>query len=283
MSSSNKAALHHLVRISDLLGGQRIDDLLEVYVTGVQRSLGANLVGVYLRGSLAMGDVLESSDIDLLVATERSVSEDEANTLFTFHAELAALNHPYATRIETAYIDRAALETYAPGLSHLTLGQGEELKWHEHGSSWVFERWTLREHGVTLLGPDPEHLIAPVTSGELCQATRTRLKDWVEWANTPDDSDWRLPDHHKAYVVETMCRALYTLRRGEMTTKPQAVRWALETLSEPWRSTVQRSQVWRQREWSRGLIEPEINEEARRFILWVARQSEEGNGVILSQ
>ena len=266
-----------------LFGGQRVDDLLEFYLTGVQRSLGTNLTGVYLRGSLAMGDVLVSSDIDLLVATERPLLEREVDALFAFHAELATLAHPYATRIETAYIDRAALRIYESGLHHLTLGQGEELKWSEHGRHWVLERWTLREHGVALLGPDIKHLIAPVPADDLRDAVRTRLNDWVEWANTPDDPDWRLPDHHKAYVVETMCRALYTLERGAMTTKPKAVQWALENLNEPWRSTVKRSQVWRQREWSKGLIESEVNEEARRFILWVARQSEEGSGVTLFQ
>ena len=256
-----------------LLGGQRIDDLLEHYLRGVQRSLETNLFGVYLRGSLAMGDVLESSDIDLFVATERPVSEDETHNLFTFHAELAALAHPYATRLETAYIDRAALKRYEPGQRHLTLGQGEELKWSLHDTNWILERWTLRKHGVTLLGPDAKHLIAPVSAGDLRDAVRVRLGAWVEWANTPNDPDWRLPEHHKAYVVETMCRALYTLKRGEMTTKPKAVWWALTTLSEPWRSTVERSQVWRQREWLEGLTEPEINE-VRRFILWVASESE---------
>ncbi len=224
-----------------------------------------------------MGDVQGSSDIDLLVATERPVSENEAKMLLAFHAELAALPHPYATRIETAYIDCAALERYTPGLSHLTLEQGkdERLKWHEHGASWIFERWTMRKYGVTLLGPDAKHLIAPISSTELKDATRTRLNDWLEWANTPDDPDWSLPDHHKAYVVETMCRALYTLKRGEMASKPQAVRWALESLGEPWRSTVERSQVWRQRDWSKGLIEPGINREVRKLILWVAQRSEE--------
>ena len=223
-----------------------------------------------------MGDVLESSDVDLLVATERPISGREAEALFAFHAEFAALPHPYATRIETAYIDRVALKRYTPGLSHLTLeqGKGEALKWHKHGASWVFERWILREHGVALLGPDAKDLIAPISSEALKDATRVRLNDWLEWANTPDDPDWSLPDHHKAYVVETMCRALYTLKRGEMASKPQAVQWALGSLNEPWRSTVVRSQVWRRREWSKGLHEPEINEEVRRFILWVRHQGE---------
>src|SRR5262249_37854212 len=74
---------------------------------------------------------------------------------------------------------------------------------------------------------------------------RCKMARWVEWINDPDDSDWLLPRGHKAYVVETMCRILYTLATGELSGKPQSVAWALETLPEPWRTTLERSQVWR--------------------------------------
>jgi len=103
----------------------------------------------------------------------------------------------------------------------------------------------VRECGVTLLGPNPKTLIDPISSRELLQAVRSRLSDWADWAQQPDDPDWLLPRSHKAYVVETMCRALYTLEHGELSSKSQAVEWAVEALPEPWRSTVERSQKWR--------------------------------------
>jgi hypothetical protein len=81
-----------------------------------------------------------------------------------------------------------------------------------------------------------------------------------------DDLDWRLPRSHKAYVVETMCRALYTLTCGTLTSKVQAVAWALETLPEPWLSTVKRSQTWR----SDTTVDPAINPQVQQFVLWVA-------------
>ena len=93
-----------------------------------------------------------------------------------------------------------------------------------------------------------------------------RLKDWADWAAHPDDPDWLLPRGHKAYVVETMCRALYTLEYGDLLSKPQAVAWALQTLPEPRRSTVERSQAWR----TDNTSDPDTVPEVRRFVEWAA-------------
>ncbi len=53
-----------------------VQDLLDFLVAGLRRSLGDNLCGVYLRGSLALGDfVPATSDVDVLAVTEQPVSE----------------------------------------------------------------------------------------------------------------------------------------------------------------------------------------------------------------
>jgi hypothetical protein len=241
--------------------------MLETLLTGVREVLGGNLVGVYLRGSLATGDFIpETSDLDLLVATEQPVNEAEFAALTALHAQLTASSNPYARRVEVAYLERAALKWFEPGLRHPTLGQGESLTWSEHYNNWILERWVVRQHGVALLGPEPNTLIEPISVAELQEAVRARLGDWADWAKQPDDPDWSLPRAHKAYVVETMCRALYTLACGQLPSKRRAVVWALETLPEPWRSTIERSQVWR----TDDTVDPSIVPEVRQFVLWVA-------------
>lgn len=246
-----------------------ITALLNALLAGVRERLGENLVGVYLRGSLASGDfIAETSDVDVLAVTERRVGDMEFAALAALHAELAAMPNPYADRLEMAYIDRAAVRRFAAGLRHPTLGQGEHgrLAWSEHHNNWILERRTVREQGVALFGPPPQSLIDPVSSDEICTAVRARLRDWVEWAETPDDPEWRAPRSHKTYVVETMCRALYTLARGELASKPRAVGWARDVLAEPWRATVERSQQWR----TDKTFDPAFNTEVREFILRVA-------------
>jgi aminoglycoside adenylyltransferase-like protein/nucleotidyltransferase-like protein len=248
-----------------------ITEMLEALVLGVQQCLAGNLVAVYLRGSLASGGfVPETSDVDVLIVTDHPVDAAEFDALAALHRQLSALDNPFAHRIEAAYVDRAAVRRFQAGLCHPTLGQGEALAWSEHHANWILERWTVREHGIVLLGPDPKTLIDAVSPAELHGAVRDRLVDWAEWARTPDDPDWLLPRSHKAYVVETMCRALYTLEHGSLTSKEQSVSWAIGALSEPWRSTVMRSRLWR----TDDTVDPDIVPQVRRFVLWVALRYE---------
>lgn len=248
-----------------------ITEILNALLSGIQLGLKYNLVGVYLRGSLATGDFIpETSDIDVLAVTENAVDDEEFALLASLHAQLAALPNAYAGRIEIAYIDRAALKRFQAGLRHPTLGQGETLVRSEHQQNWILERWTLRECGVTLVGPNPQSLVDSISPGEIRQAVRARLRDWAEWAQKLEDPEWLAPRRAAAaYVVETMCRALHTLACEELSSKRRAVAWALDALSEPWRATVKRSQEWR----TDNTSDPSIVPEVRRFILWAAARS----------
>jgi hypothetical protein len=256
---------------------RQVDDILSALLVGIQHVLEDNLVGVYLRGSLATGDFIpETSDMDVLAVTERPVDDAAFAALAALHKQLAALPNPYANRLEIAYIDRQALKRFESGLRHPTLGQGESLAWSEHHDNWLLERWVVRKHGVALQGPNPQTLIDPIASEDIIASVRGRLRDWVDWANQPDDPDWSLPRRHKAYVVETMCRALYTLACGELSSKAHAVRWAMATLPDPWRSTVERSRAWRTDDTVDLTIVPEVMQ----FVHWVAAEGEETmNGI----
>lgn len=246
-----------------------VTTFLAPVLDGIRETLAGNLAAVYVRGSLALGDFIPAtSDIDLFAVTEHPVSAAGFSALSALHQQLAASPHPFARRLEIAYVDRGAARRFEPGLRHPTLGQGETLQWSEHRMNWILERWTMREHGVALIGPDPPALFDPVSPAEIKAAVHDRLCDWVDWANQPDDPDWQLSRGHKAYVVETICRALHTLATGAIRSKPRGVAWALETLPEPWRSTVQRSQGWRTDETTDESLDPEIAPEVQAFVRW---------------
>ena len=253
-----------------------VSELLDALLAGAKRALGDNLLGFYLRGSLALGDFdPETSDIDTLVVTQRPVSDAQFDALAALHDRIAAGNNPYSDHFEVSYIDRASIKRFAPGeRRHPMMSSHNEPPFgrHEHGENWALERWTVREHGVALLGPDPKTLIDPISPEELLRAARARLPGWARWAAHPDNPEWLPRRSHQAYVVETMCRALHTLALGEVSTKPQAVAWALETLAEPWRSLVRRSQAWRADDADDASTVPEV----LRFVRWAASQAEAG-------
>jgi hypothetical protein len=166
-------------------------------------------------------------------------------------------------------VDRAAAWRYARGQRFPTVARGEALAWREHGANWVIERWAVRENGVTLQGPDPRDLIAPVTTEELRGAVRDRLRDWADFARAPDDPGWHAHLGQKTYYVETMCRALCTLATGAALTKPQAVAWALTSLPEPWRGLVERSRAWR----GDSTHDDNLNLEVQHLVAWTYEQT----------
>src|SRR5206468_9530234 len=104
----------------------------------------------------------------------------------------------------------------------------------------IFERCGLRESGIALLGPEPRSLIDPISAEELRDAARQRVREWATWAADPHDPEWLPPRSHQAYVVETMCRALYTLAFGQRSEERRAVEWAVSELPEPWRGLVEK-------------------------------------------
>lgn len=241
--------------------------ILDMLVAGTQEALRKNLVGVYLRGSIVMGDFdPTTSDIDFFTVTKDPVSDIEFAALNALHERLWTLGNRYGDQLEGPYIDRLAARRFQPGHKYPTIARGEPLLWREHGHNWLLERWTLREHGIALHGPEPETLIDPVSPEELQAAIRTRLSDWVNYANDPDDPGWRMHRGEMAYAVETMCRALCSLTTGELSSKRRAVKWALNTLPEPWRYTVERSQIWR----ADNTVDPDIVPEVKSFVLWAA-------------
>ncbi|HVP06046.1 MAG TPA: aminoglycoside adenylyltransferase domain-containing protein [Dehalococcoidia bacterium] len=210
--------------------------LLDALLAGIRDALGENIVGVYLRGSLALGDFdPASSDVDLLVVTERPLSDAEFAALARLHDRID--QHAFNRRYEVSYIDRRSIRRFRPGeRTHPAICTDDPpfaLTGHRH--NWVLERWTVREHGVTLMGPEPRTLIDPISPSEIRAAVREEL---AERDRHWHDGSWPRSEiaHRGAqtFEVHTVCRALHTLATGEVATKPQATAWARANLPAEW-------------------------------------------------
>ena len=198
------------------------------------------------------------------------MSDVEAEALIELHARLAALPNKYADRLEGAYIDRKSLKRFEPGQRFLTVECETPLRWKAHETSWLIERRGLRESGIALLGPDPRSLIDPISAEELRDAARQRVREWATWAADPHDPEWLPPGSHQAYVVETMCRALYTLALGELVSKRKASSWAGSTLPGAWRALVEKTVAMR----ADDTPDETTVESVLRFVQWVAAEGE---------
>jgi Domain of unknown function (DUF4111)/Nucleotidyltransferase domain len=217
----------------------------------VGEALGEELVGVYLSGSLALGDFdRASSDIDVLVATAGPLGEAALERLRRLHAELQAAG-PWTAKLECVYLPLAALRRYDPAdrRRYPIAPSDRGFRLGRQGPTWVLDRQVAREHGLVVLGPDPRSLIDPVAPDELRATARAHLQDF--WAaQLPGDSRtagpaWLRPRNYQAFAILSLCRALYTLQHGEVASKPAAAAWASRRLGPPWPSLVATALAWR--------------------------------------
>jgi hypothetical protein len=221
----------------------RLNELLQ-QVTFI---LGQQLVGFYIDGSLALGDFDPvHSDIDFLVATRDTLPETVVHELAAMHWSLTCSDRPFAADLEGSYIPLDALRRYDPANAihpNLERGLDERLRLKFHHSDWIIHRYIVREHGIALFGPAPDTLLDPLAPADLRAATAGVMRSW--WS-TPEAAEAIRRGHsgYLAYVVQTMCRALYTWEHGDLISKPAACRWAASALEAEWQPLIRQAAQW---------------------------------------
>lgn len=206
-----------------------ITHLLDELQTGIASVLGDDFVGLYLFGSLVYGDFTEGvSDIDLLAVSRHIVTESEINQLRGMHRQIVDRHPAWEDRIEVAYQSLYGLQSFQTERSPMgIISPGEPLHLIDAGDDWLINWYFVLDHGVTLAGPPPDMIIAPVPHALFVESARDQARrDWAQ--RIRDVKDQR----GESYAVLTVCRALYTHRTGELVSKQQAARWVQETFPE---------------------------------------------------
>ncbi len=229
---------------SQPIADPEVNAVIAQLCSAVQEALGDQFVGMYLYGSLALGDFdPHKSDIDFLVATAAALTEAQLAGLQAMHLRLFAGTSKWAKELEGSYIPLPALRRYDPAVTrhpHIDRGSGS-LQIEQHDTDWVVQRYSLREYGLTLAGPDIKSLIDPISPDELRQGV-LGLMWW--WQLQLDDPSRVAESAYQAYTVLSMCRILYTMRHGAILSKPAAARWALNTLDPQWAGLIKLALDW---------------------------------------
>ncbi len=218
-----------------------INELLEILLSEMQKILGEKLVGLYLYGSLVIGDFDPTiSDIDLVVALVSDLDDKEFEALQKMHVDFAHQHKEWDDRIEVCYISLAALHAVKTGTSQVAnISPGDPFHKRETSIEWLISWYVVRETSITLFGPSPKTIIEPISKDEFLQVIRTHAKAWDEWIHEMHNRK------SQAYAILTMCRALYTLNYGEQVSKKQAALWAEKEFPE-WASFIENALLWRE-------------------------------------
>lgn len=231
------------MQLSDLGVPESARELLDDVLAKARIIFGEEFVGMYGYGSLAMGDFdPASSDLDIIVAVAREVREETGQELQRLYAEMLRSNHPWMRRLEAAFVPVALLRSHltATPMRHVIMNTGistfgvgtDVLEW-----DWILNRHSAWRGNVVFAGPSPRTLIDPISPDVIRKTVRDELVH--SWSRHLHGPEWMKPRKYQAFVVLTMCRALYALEGGELISKPRAAAWALHTLDPTWKPLIQ--------------------------------------------
>ena len=209
----------------------------------IETVAGSSLVGLYLFGSLSVGDFeVDVSDIDLIAVLADSPSEQLATRLSRMHEDLAEASPEWDDRIEVIYISTQGLANCRTDNTTIAvISPGEPFHVVEAGRDWIFNWYPARENEVKLVGPPIDSVIPAILAAEYVEKARRSLVGFTN--RIADDA----PPGAQAYAILTMCRGLYEIRFGQLLSKREAASWARQQFPQ-WADLIHRALGWRQRQ-----------------------------------
>jgi hypothetical protein len=221
-----------------------VNSVLHDFQTRIQAILGNRFRAMYVYGSLALGGFdPHNSDIDFIVVTDTELPDATLDALRVMHIQFTESDSPWAEKVEAAYIPQEALNHSEPtDTRYPQVEKGRPLFKEPLEIGWAFQRHTLREYGIVVSGAAPSALINPVNPDDMRWSAVAITGGWLDQArHDPEWLDWVGHREGQAFVVLTLCRFLYLLDSGTITSKPAAAAWGQKALPVRWRPLIERS------------------------------------------
>lgn len=223
-----------------------LNALLADFTAGHERILGDNLIGLYLQGSAAVGDMDEYSDVDFIGVLKHDLDGPVLEELRQFHRETfdRTPEVQWAEHLEGSYFPLDVLKDNAATdykLHYLDNG-AREMTRDTHCNTLVV-RWCLWEHAIPLSGPDFKTLIDPIPTNQLRAEIHKVMVDWEGWIH--DDLEPYLNRFYQSFIVISYCRMLQTIDTGRVHSKPAGAAWGLANTDPKWHDLITKTQTQR--------------------------------------
>lgn len=189
----------------------------------IQRVLFDNPVSIYLYGSIPLGDFrLGWSDIDILVLTDKQITEEQAKKLVDLRQVMLEKEpgNPYYRSFEGAMLP---LDAFLTGKADRVVywGTGGE-KITDHYVLDSFCMTELIESSVLLYGNDIRNQLKAPEFSELYADVKRHYETIRKYVQKTGRSIYSF-----GWMLD-IARCIYTLRTGKIIAKTDAGEWALE-------------------------------------------------------
>lgn len=224
----------------ELQASQGVKAIIQKLVESLRNVIDDNLTGVYLHGSLAMGNFNPvSSDIDILVVVKESLSLETKNVLWT-HLQLLSQDAP-AKGFELSVVTLNALKNfkyptpyefhYSPGMSSSQIEDSGE-----HDPDLAAHFVITKARGICLYGEPIEDNFPEVSRTYYLKSIANDAKwSYNNIQKGPKDGICTVP----VYAVLNFCRISAFIQSDLITSKKEAGEWGLENLPRKYKSIIQ--------------------------------------------
>lgn len=211
-----------------------LQPLLEEYVSLAKEHIHA----FYVVGSIALGEFNEQfSDVDFVAFLNRRAGAQEIEELREVHR-----------CIERTYPRWKMSGSYILPRDLGKLDDEIELHLHYHAGVLHPDRrselnsitwWELKNHGIAVLGKEPQELPFTVDWDVLIERMRANMNSyWAHWTKRPGHilrlySNWGIQ-----WAVLGILRQFYTFQENSITTKVRAGQYALGCLPTRWHKLI---------------------------------------------
>ncbi|MDQ2789086.1 MAG: DNA polymerase subunit beta [Pseudonocardiales bacterium] len=229
----------------------RVDDVVRTYLDEIDAHAPGLLEGLYLTGSVAMGDFqpgralsrrgpsgASASDIDFVAVTSRPLTKLDVTAANRAHAQLA--RNRWRASFDGLYLTWSDLPRDPADVACSAHTHGDQVRtggqfqanpvvWHE-----------LAQHGLAMRGPRPETLRIWTDRDTLTAWSRTNLSTyWRRWQQRSSAPMSRaglacLTSWGPTWGVLGVSRLHYTVSTGLIWSKTDGGRYAREAFDPHW-------------------------------------------------
>lgn len=215
-----------------------IQPLIDAYLRGLE-PLYSHFYGIYIYGSIALGAFEElESDIDIIALTQGEWLPHELEQLKALHMQLVK-EYPLGKRLEvhyapSRYLGVARSDEHRGAVDPYPVMHDGMFEPASRGGLNVVTWWTIKHHGLRLLGPEPCELPLEVTWDAILADMRFNLN--VYFAGKVRRRPYvYLADVAVEFAVTNLCRIFTTIEEGEIISKTVSLERWRGRLPERWR------------------------------------------------